>query len=386
MAQYLFRKLTTRLVTTFALLAIPGALLIGFSSYYMARSTLQAGIFDKLESISSIKETNLRWWISELKTDIKWIAGSEELRQPLRVYLLENEDNEDVFYAYQRMADVLSGFIRHDIDLQELFLLSRDDGRVFISTEMSNVGDYGVDDGYFVKGLDETFFQKIYTSPGILKPQTIISTPVVSMYGEKLAVLAARANLDSVDKILMSEAGLGKSGEVYLVDRLNNFVSVQRFGRENSPRGVHSQGIDAGVKEVDGRGLYVNYEGVPVIGVYHWLEDLGLVLMTEIHQDEAFSPARRLGWSLFLIGMSIAAVLLLGSHIISGMIARPILMVRDAAARVARGDLLAKAPVVTGDEVGMLAASFNEMTDHLEHLYNAMQTSEEHFRTVFRMS
>ncbi|MGD8352833.1 MAG: histidine kinase dimerization/phosphoacceptor domain -containing protein, partial [Pseudomonadota bacterium] len=54
--------------------------------------------------------------------------------------------------------------------------------------------------------------------------------------------------------------------------------------------------------------------------------------------------------------------------------------------RVARGDLLAKAPVVTGDEVGMLAASFNEMTDHLEHLYNAMQTSEEHFRTVFRMS
>ena len=44
MAKYLFKNLTTRLVTTFALLAIPGALLVGYSSYYFARNTLEASI------------------------------------------------------------------------------------------------------------------------------------------------------------------------------------------------------------------------------------------------------------------------------------------------------------------------------------------------------
>ena len=60
MAKYLFKKLTTRLVVTFAMLAIPEALLVGYRSYYFARNTLEAGIYDKLESIASIKEDNLR--------------------------------------------------------------------------------------------------------------------------------------------------------------------------------------------------------------------------------------------------------------------------------------------------------------------------------------
>jgi PAS domain S-box-containing protein len=386
MAKYLFKKLTTRLVVTFAMLAIPGALLVGYSSYYFARDTLEAGIYDKLESIASIKEDNLRRWIAELKGDVESIAGADHLRKPLRVFMSSGKDTDEVVDAYVSMAETLTWFRDSEEDIQEVFLLTMEEGRIFLSTDKAHEGDYRINDGYFIRGLEGTYVQKVFTSPVINRPNIVVSTPLLSLYGEKYGVFAARLDLDRMDEIFLIKAGLGVSGETYLVDRFNNFVSAKRFGRENFPRGVHSRGIDAGVKGADGSGLYRNYLGIQVIGIYHWLEDLDLLLMAEIHQSEAFGPARRLGWSLFLLGLSIAAIVLLGSYLVSGKIVRPILMVRDAAALVAKGDLSAKAPVVTGDEVGMLATSFNEMTDHLELLYKALQSSEEHFRTVFRLS
>ena len=386
MGKYLFKKLTTRLVVTFALLVVPGALLVGYSSYYFARNTLEAGIYDKLESIASIKEDNLRRWIAELKRDVEGIAGAEYLRRPLRVFMSSGENSDDIVDAYVSLSETLAWFKGSEEDIQEVFLLTRDEGRVFLSTEKSHEGDYRINDGYFIHGLESTYVQKVLTSPVINQPSIVVSTPLLSLYGEKFGVLAARLDLDRMDEIFLKKAGLGLSGEAYLVDKFNNFVSAKRFGRENYPKGVHSQGIDAGVRGTDGKGLYRNYLGIRVIGVYHWLEDLDLLLITEIHQSEAFGPARRLGWSLFLLSMSIAIILLLGATLMAGEIVRPILMVRDAAARVADGDLSAKAPVVTGDEVGMLATSFNEMTDQLELLYKALQASEEHFSTVFRLS
>ena len=386
MNRYIFKKLSTRLVVIFGLLAIPGALLVGYSSYYLARNTLEASIYDNLESIASMKKENLRRWIADLRSDVEIIAKADSLQRSFRVFTMSPRGSEEVVDAYESMSRDLSWFLDNERDYKEIFLLTRDEGRVFLSTDKTREGNYGIDDGYFIKGLKETFVQTIYTSPRELRPHTVVSTPLLSPYGEELGVLAARIGLERVDEIFLQNPGLGVSGEVYLVDRLNNFVSAQRFGRENYPEGVHSRGIDAGSKGQDGRGLYLNYGGIPVIGVYHWIGELGLVLMTEIQQDEAFGPARRLGWSLFLIGMSIAALVLVGSFVVSAKIVRPILMIRDAAVRVARGDLWAKAPVVTGDEVGILALSFNEMTDQLQQLYNALQASEEHFSTIFRLS
>jgi len=359
---------------------------VGYSSYYFARNTLEEGIYDKLESIASIKEDNLRRWITELKKEVESIAMADQLRVPLRVFMLPGGNTDEIVDAYVSMTETLAWFKGSEEDIQEVFLLNREEGRVFLSTEKSHEGDYRINDGYFIQGLEGTYVQKVLTSPVINRPNIVVSTPLLSPYGEKFGVLAARLDLDQMDEIFLIKAGLGQSGEAYLVDKFNNFVSAKRFGRENYPKGVHSRGIDAGVKGTDGKGLYRNYLGIRVIGVYHWLEDLGLLLMTEIHQSEAFGPARRLGWSLFLLSMSIALILLLGAILMSGEIVRPILLIRDAAARVADGDLSAKAPVVTGDEVGMLAVSFNEMTDQLELLYKALQASEEHFSTVFRLS
>jgi PAS domain S-box-containing protein len=131
------------------------------------------------------------------------------------------------------------------------------------------------------------------------------------------------------------------------------------------PDPVTSQGIEQGLRQVDGEALYANYDGEPVIGVYRWFDETGSALLAEMSQEEAFAPARQLALVIGLIGLAVVAVLGLGIYGISRRIARPILAITDTATAVSAGDLTREAPVTTNDEVGTLAVAFNEMTSQL---------------------
>ena len=165
-----------------------------------------------------------------------------------------------------------------------------------------------------------------------------------------------------MDKIVLKRAGLGTSGQTYLVDRSNALVSAERFGEQEFPLGVHSEGIEAAIQGIDGSGLYLNYEGVPVIGVYRWIGKWEVALLAEMNQQEAFAPAGRLAQMILLVGLISAGVLAAGVYLLARQITRPILAVTDAAVQVAAGDLERAVEVEREDEVGVLANAFNSMT------------------------
>lgn len=66
-----------------------------------------------------------------------------------------------------------------------------------------------------------------------------------------------------------------------------------------------------------------------------------------------------------LFGVGIVAVLAIG-FFLAGLLTRPILRLVGTAARVTSGDLNARSGVRTGDEIGQLAKSFDEMTARLQ--------------------
>ena len=172
---------------------------------------------------------------------------------------------------------------------------------------------------------------------------------------------------------MQRRAGLGVSGETYLVDSYHSFISAERFGRERFPRGVHTEGIDAAIGGRDGAALYANYSGVPVIGVFRWIDDLDLALLVEVSQREAFAPLRRIALTILATGLLAAVVVALGTVIVARQVVEPIRGVTEAAQRVAGGDLQARAPADTGDEVGALGRSFNVMTARLGVMYEDLQ-------------
>jgi PAS domain S-box-containing protein len=277
-------------------------------------------------------------------------------------------------------------FVAQIREFREVFVLTDVGGRIVISNESSNEGDYRVNDSFFTNGRHKNYLTNVYPSPVSGQPTLTFSTPIKDPDGQRLGVAAAHLHLNQMDEVILERAGLGDTGETYLVDKFNVFVSARRFGRVDFPRGVHSPGIDTAVQGKNGHGLYQNYAGVPVVGVYRWLEEQQLALLAEVSEREAFAPARRLGWSIFFTGLIVSLLLAFGVFLLARQIARPVLAVTDASARVTSGDFSFRAPVLTDDEVGDLARSFNQMTDRLQDLYQALKRSEEHFRTVFELS
>ncbi|MHC4434677.1 MAG: GAF domain-containing protein, partial [Planctomycetota bacterium] len=163
-------------------------------------------------------------------------------------------------------------------------------------------------------------------------------------------------------------------GETYLVNTSSVFVSSEApLGGQEFPGGVHSEGIDAALQGIDGAGLYRNYAGIPVIGVYCWVDGHEMALLAEMSQAEAFAPARHLAWTILLVGSISAGLLTAGVYLLARQIARPILAITDTATQVAAGDLTQTAPVLTEDEVGVLARAFNRMTAQLRFLYEGLE-------------
>jgi hypothetical protein len=83
----------------------------------------------------------------------------------------------------------------------------------------------------------------------------------------------------------------------------NTFSSREQLNLPSGLQKLHSQGIDQAMQGRSGEGLYRNYAGVPILGVYRWLNNQNLALFAEVSQAEAFSPARQLAATIITVGL-----------------------------------------------------------------------------------
>jgi GAF domain-containing protein/HAMP domain-containing protein len=370
---FLKKSLMARLVIYFLLLSVVVMGLVGYITFIRAREALKQSAFNKLSAIATLKEGELNRWIDDQRQDLLFISQLPEVRDQVEILLSHEPTEPEYQEAYASLSKSLLFIVATKPDLQEIFILTDVGGKIVVSTDKAHEGEYRVTSSFFTRGRLGTFVQNVYPLPETGKPTMTVATPLSGSTGQPLGVLAAHLDLENMDSIILERTGLGASGETYLVDKFNVFVSEAHFGRQEFPRGVHTEGIDAALQGIDGSGLYLNYEGAPVIGVYRWLDDRELALLAETYQAGAFAPARRLAGTIFLIGLASTGVLAVGVYLLARQITRPILAIADVATQVASGDLTQIAPVLTEDEVGVLARAFNRMTGQLRELVTSLE-------------
>ena len=367
------RSLVGRLVSYFLPLSLLTVATSGALVYAIARRALENAVVDRSTVFATLAEDELLRWIEARRREVVFVASLSELSElaaPLVDEAASVEAREEARLRLGRLGD---GILATHPDVRELMILSSVGGRIAYSTDVAHEGSYRVQDEFFVSGRERTFVQGVYPSPLTLRPTVTVSTPLPGENTGAFGILAAHLDLEALDRLMQRRAGLGVSGETYLVDSYHSFISAERFGRERFPRGVHTEGIDAAIGGRDGAALYANYSGVPVIGVFRWIDDLDLALLVEVSQREAFAPLRRIALTILATGLLAAVVVALGTVIVARQVVEPIRGVTEAAQRVAGGDLQARAPADTGDEVGALGRSFNVMTARLGVMYEDLQ-------------
>jgi serine phosphatase RsbU (regulator of sigma subunit) len=373
------KSLLLQLVTYFSILSTVTVSIVAFSAYVRSRDALQKSVIDRLQVATSLKEYQLNEWVVNQRKDVIFLTQIPNVRDDLSALSTNSTNTKSPEYiaAYTRLNKFLAQVIANKPNLSSI-IANTNGGYVVFSSQVDDdlVGKFrplGDPTTFFTQKNANTVVPNFYLSRATGKAQITFATPVFDREDTRMGAISVNLALQDIDNLIRERTGLGRTSETYLVGRAGNksvFISREDAKSQAESKKeiveVKSAGVDLALAKQDGYGLYTNYAGIPVVGAFRWSTSQNLAILAEINQDEAFEPANRLARDILLIGLSSAGILLLAVYLLARRITQPILAIADAANQVSRGNLSAQAPILTKDEIGILAIAFNQMTSELK--------------------
>jgi len=379
-------KLVRRLTGPALLLGVLAVLLLSLVTYYKVRALLEESVADQLRLTVDLQEKELQRWIEDQKTAVIFISRAPFVRERVADLLSHQKDHTYYQAAYRELSEFLFSYIKNFPGLREISILSGQGGQVLFSTTSEYENEFRANETFFLKGQKDLYLQGVTPWQESTQPTITIARPLLNALGEKQGVLVVHLNLERMVQVVSHPLGVNQTGEVYLVDRNNTFITAGQFGREEFPRGVHTFGIDRALAGREGIAEYENYRGIPVVGFYRWLPELDVAILAEIHQDEAFFHAWQVGFGIAGFGLIVILFLAAGNIFSARRVVRPLEEMAAMVQDVTTGDLSIRIPVTGHDETSLLAAAFNNMVNHLQVVHAELVSTAENFKSIFDLS
>lgn len=206
--------------------------------------------------------------------------------------------------------------------------------------------------------------------PSYGAPAAFAASPVHDAEGRRIGVAVFQMPVDRIDAIMQERAGLGESGETYLVGSDGLMRSDSRFSEtptilKQAVTTATARAALAGETVID---IVEDYRGVPVLSAAAPIDVLGAryAIVAEIDTEEAFASTTVLR-DLIVGGLGVVLLLVIAAGaLVATRITRPVLAVVDVVKRVAGGDFTVRAQVTGGDEIAELGRAVNRMSEDLE--------------------
>ena len=363
------KRLLLQLVGYFSILSIVTVLLVAISANVRSREALRKSVIDRLDVATSLKESQVNQWVDNQRRDVNLITQLPDLLVNSETAFTKDRESPEFKASVESLRKFMADIAIVKPNIRQISILTNN-GITIVSTDKQKEGKYqplGNTTTYFTRDQSRIIVPNFYISPISGKAAMTFAAPLSNKSGDRMGVVAVDLDLQGIDDIIRTGTGLGVSGETYLVGRLSTKnILISGANNQEVAKDIKSDGIAAAAQGKDGEGLYKNYKNVPVLGSYIWIDNLNLALIAEISQLEAFEPSDRLARDILLIGLSSAGILLTAVYLIARRISQPILAIAEAANQVSGGNLNSQAPVLTEDEIGVLAIAFNQMTLQLK--------------------
>lgn len=295
--------LTTKIANYFLLLALITVSVVGGVAYFQARGALKQAALDRLNVAATLKEQEITRWFEDRQRDFLQTTQMPDVQSNLNI-LLDSSNARAKQEAYQILTQYLARINQIKPSLREISILDRSN-KIILSTNHEREGEYEILANItYVEQVEvgANFAPIFYVSPITKKTAITLAKPLDNHSGMILVDL----DLEHIDLIVREKTGLGESGESYLVGSLiskNAFITGKSQSSKALLNNINSPGINEAMSGMSGYGLYRNYNGSPVLGVYRWLNEQDLALLVEISQSEAFNPARQLASTIILVGL-----------------------------------------------------------------------------------
>ncbi len=376
----------TKLVFALVAVALGSMLALGAFTYRSARGLLRDAALEQLEGLAEGKQEGLQHVLTGWRDRTNLIASRTQLRLSLREHEptgAEANGAEAAATIERILADALGS-----VETVELLAVyDRQNRRV--SSVMRGQDSEAVA-ARFHRQQDTTRSDPDvatrYQGVAVLKPdqETAAGTENrllvgfaadLELDGERLGTLQVVFDGREVVELAGNLEGRGASGEMMIL--------MKEIG--GTPHLLHlrypGSGPQAPLRLDDPddplarlwageEGRYwedlVDYRGEPVWMATRFLPEIRwgvIVKFDEAEENLAINAFRR---DVVRLGLSIAAFAILLGTVLGFRFSRPILELAGVANRIRDGELDARADVERHDEIGLLALTFNQMTEELE--------------------
>jgi len=309
-----------------------------------------------------------------------------------------NDQSEDFFKKY------ITSFDYYDL------LLIHPQGQVFYSVKHeadyhTNIltGPYAASNlGQLLKTLllTKTFAMSDYApyAPSNNIPSSFIAQPLLDQQGQIELIVVLQLHHRLMNQIMQERAGLGNTGEAYLVGadkRLrSDSVLDQRYSVESSfahptQNLIDTLSVRAALQGQSGQQTIIDYRGHAVLSTYAPIKVGNTVwaVITEIDQQEAFSSIITLGWLIATIGLSGVIIIILISLWITQSLTTPLHQLVHIIKELALGKLMAHIVEIPKhrcqNEISLMQCAVQElsltmqrMIEELHHTVEAAKDGE----------
>ncbi len=195
-------------------------------------------------------------------------------------------------------------------------------------------------------------------------------------WSPRSGVIAAQIELSQLRDII-NETRFGREGYAYVVDGDGRLLAHPDFLQVLAlPDWAARPPVRAAIADGTGGGLieFKTSEGRAMVARAAPLSVPGWRLITEQPRDEAYAPVRRaLAATLLILVLAFVAGSAVGI-VLARRVVRPIQQLAEGADRIGEGRLDHRIALTRRDELGQLAARFNQMAGHLGDSYRLLET------------
>lgn len=369
---------------------------------------LERQAFNQLEAVQSLKKMQLESYFEHVKTNMESFRNNDSFLAALEEFATSFEADgigSDIWtgseeYYRPQFADLLGGY-----GYEDMYLITSGGDIVYSDKKSDDLGTNLLSGSLKSSGLANAFRAvetheiafadvSMYSAAGN-KPAAFVAASLLRFDGSYAGAVAIRLPLGTISTLLQNRAGMGESGESYLVGpdglmRSDSYNDPQNYSVTASFRNpgkgrVDTEATRAALDGQKGQAIIKNYIGKNVLSSYEPVEvfDTRWAFISELDKAEAFSAIRGLRWVMGLVAVIAIGGILLVAWFITRSIAAPIgriiAKLRESAEQVSNAsEQVSMVGKSLSDGALEQAASLEETSSALEEMSSMTKQNADH--------
>ena len=364
----------SRIYLMFLLFILVGGVITLMIARTFSVSIIKDEISRRLVSTTQSRAHHVRTVLREREEITKTLASGNPFRDAV-------DPEKDYTRRLKQVNRRIESVIQSYEEISRIRVLDTDG--IVIASSHADVGFDESSHEIFQKAKDSLYIRDVHISRFTGNEVMSYSAPIL-VKGKFSGVVVINFNVKELFEIMADRTGLGKTGEIYIINKSGYVITPSRFIDDAVLKyKVNTENVEHCFEDIGQFGkhehehkamLFKNYLGRDVLGVHAHIPEMGWCLLAEISKEEAFAPVNKLTHSILLTIVVLLVVGAIFSSFVSKKITQPIVKLHHGTEEIERGNLDYKVGTKEKDEIGQLSRSFDNMAAKLKKSMEELKT------------